>query len=115
MFCPKLGNIFWTSRITLLINRITASDKVLHWKAVNIMNNSEYDEYQRSLGSIGKFFNKLKGSGAAMCAATADIAFITRNQKSTDKLHKPIMKKLQNAICIYLLCTTWMPILLICN
>ena len=47
------------------LTRRTASDKILHDKALNIAKNPKYDEYQRGLASlVYKFFDKkTSGSG----------------------------------------------------
>ena len=68
-----------------LIKR-TQSDKVLKDKAFKILNNPNYDGYQRGLASMvyKSFDKKSKGSG-----------FIEPNYQLANELHKPIMRKFQ--------------------
>ena len=86
--------------LTEILAKGAASDKVLHNKLSNVVNNSEYNECHRGLASIVKFFDKLKVNGAVVRAASADTAAITQNQQLPDELHKPGKKKLKNAIHI---------------
>ena len=72
--------------------RITASDKILRDKAFNIGKIPKYDGYQRGLASIlcyKCFDKKSAGSGVNMRANKS--AF--NNDKLTEELHKPIIKK----------------------
>ena len=71
-----------------LINR-TKSDKVLRDKAYNIVNNPEYDSYQRGLASmVYKVFDKKSiGSGVKKLKDSSLIL--------ADELHKPVIKKFE--------------------
>ena len=68
--------------------RRTASDKVLHDKAINIAKNATYDGYQRGLDSIvyksfdKKTFITNKGTGIN-----------SENKELAEELHKPIIRK----------------------
>ena len=64
-------------------------DKVLRDKAFNIAKNPEYDEYHGGFHSmVHIFFNeKSAGNGANI--------EITSRQQLAEKLHKPIIRKIQ--------------------
>ena len=84
--------------------RETASDEVLHNKAVNIAKRPKYDGYQRGLASmVYDFFHEKSFGGAVAHArlehlATQDKSAIkcqvTPNQELAEELHKPIIRKL---------------------
>ena len=66
--------------------RRTASDKVLRYKAFNIVKNPKYDGHQRGLASmVYKLFDK-KSSGSG-------ITTIKPDYQLANKLHKQIIKK----------------------
>ena len=68
--------------------RRTVADKVLCNKAFNIAKNTKYDGYQRDLTlKVYKFFDK-KTIGDAVESE------IISNQKLTEELHKPIIRKI---------------------
>ena len=65
----------------------TAADKVLRDKAFKIASDQKYDGYQRGLASmVYKFFDK-KSSGSGL-------ANNNENIKLANKLHKPIIKRI---------------------
>ena len=69
--------------------RKTASDIALHDKAFNIAKPPKYDEYQRGLASmVYKFFDKKRASGSVTNK-------IEQNEKLTEELHKPIIRKFE--------------------
>ena len=64
----------------------TAADKVLNNKVFNIAKDRRYDGYQRGLPSmVYKFFDKKTGDSG--------VKTIARNEKLSDKVHKPIIMK----------------------
>ena len=66
------------------LERRTASDKVLRYKAFNIAKYLKYDGYQRGLSSmIYKFFDKKSKGGGG----NVPLEF---NKHLTKELHKPI-------------------------
>ena len=66
------------------LERRTASDKVLRYKAFNIAKNLKYDGYQRGLSSmIYAFFDKKSKGGGG----NVPLEF---NEHLTKELHKPI-------------------------
>ena len=69
------------------IAKRTAADKVLRDKAVKIASDQKYDGYKKGLASmIYKFFvKKSQGSGLASNKENVQLA---------NKLHKPIIKKI---------------------
>ena len=79
------------------LTRRKASDNILCDITFNIAKNSKYDEYQGGPASIVyRFFDK-KTSGSA--AKNENMT----NQKLTEELHKPIIRKLENKNYIHLL------------
>ena len=65
-------------------------DKVLRDKAFNIVQNSKYDGYQRSLDSmVYKFFEK--DSAATHRGATIN----SKNEQLGDELSKPVIRKFE--------------------
>ena len=76
------------------LKKRTAADKVLRDKAFNIAKNPIFDGYQRGLASMAyKFFDKTaKGRGAAL-ENKSTIKSIPQNEKLTEELHKPIIRK----------------------
>ena len=64
--------------------RRTQSDKVLRDKAFNIASDPKYDDYQRGLAMVCKFFDKRSSGGG-----------ITNkpNYQLADELNKPIIRK----------------------
>ena len=71
------------------LTRRTASDKILHDEAFNIVKNPKYDGYQRGLVSVvHKLFDK-KISGS--CIKNENIS----NQELVEELHKPVTRKFQ--------------------
>ena len=71
------------------LQRRTASNKVLRYKAFNIAKNPKYDGYQRGLTSmVYKFFDKKwKGSGVNI--------WLEFNEQSAKELHKQIIRKVK--------------------
>ena len=62
--------------------KITISDNILKYRAYENVRNSNYDGYQRALGSmVYKFFDKKTGSG------------ISVNEQLAEELHEPMIKK----------------------
>ena len=80
----------------------TASDKVLHDKAINIAKNSKYYGYQSGIASaVYKFFNK-KFAGANTSGDTVKHANksavkseMKPSQQLPEELNKPIVRKLE--------------------
>ena len=69
------------------LTRRTASDKILHDKAFNIIKNWKYDGYQCGLASmVYKFFNKKTSGGTVK---NENIS----NKELAEELRKPIIKK----------------------
>ena len=69
----------------------TASDKVLKDKAFNIAKNPKYGGYQRGIASmVYNFFGK-KAAGISVNIDKNKSAF--NNEKLSEKLHKPIIRK----------------------
>ena len=66
------------------LERRTQSDKVLRDKAFNIASDPKYDDNQRGLAMVYKFFDKRSSGGG-----------ITNepNYQLADELHKPIIRK----------------------
>ena len=77
--------------------RRTASDKVLRDKAFNIAKNSKYGGYQRSFASmVYKFFYKKSASVTDKSAKGGGVNnVIKQNEQLAEKLHKPIITKLE--------------------
>ena len=75
-----------------LIKR-TVADKILKNKAFDIAKDPKYDGYQRGLASmVYRFFDKKsKGSGVKH----VNTKLIPQNEKLTDELHKPIIRKFE--------------------
>ena len=67
------------------ITRKTASDKVLRYTAFNVAKNRKYDGYHRGF-MVCKVFDKNSKDGGANNK-------IKQNQKLSEELHKPIIKK----------------------
>ena len=74
-----------------------ASGKLLRDKAFNAAKNPKFDEYQHGLASmIYKCFNKKSPSLADKSTSGTRIKNeIISNKELTEKLHKPIIKKLK--------------------
>ena len=71
--------------------RSTVSDKILRYKAFNVAKNPKYDEYQKRLASmVYKFFDKKKSGGAIKNK-------IMSNKELVEKLHKPIIRKVEKS------------------
>ena len=73
------------------LTRRTASDRVLRDKSFNIPKNPKYDGYQRELASVvyNLFDKKPKWRGID------NYNLIKQNIKLAEKLHKPIIKKIE--------------------
>ena len=66
--------------------KITAADKVLRYKALNIAKDPKYDEYQRGVASmVYKFFDKKTAGGG--------IKSMSENDQLAQELRKPIIIK----------------------
>ena len=66
--------------------KITAADKVLRYKALNIAKDPKYDEYQRGVASmVYKFFDKKTAAGG--------IKSMSENDQLAQELRKPIIIK----------------------
>ena len=72
--------------------RRTQSDKVLRDKAFNIASDPKYDDYQRGLAMVCKFFDKRSSGGG-----------ITNkpNYQLADELNKPIIRKCKKKKKVY--------------
>ena len=69
--------------------RRTASNKILHHKAFNIVKNLKYDGYQRGLASmVYKHFDK-KSSGSGVKSE------IMSKQQLTEELYKSVIRKFE--------------------
>ena len=74
--------------------RRTQSDKVLRDKAFNIASDPKYDDYQRGLAMVCKFFDKRSSGGG-----------ITNkpNYQLADELNKPIIRKCKKKKSIFII------------
>ena len=70
--------------------RRTASVKILRDKAFNIAKNPKHDEYQMVYYMVYTFFDK-KSAGSGVNKHANKSTF--NNEKITEGLHKPIIKK----------------------
>ena len=78
-----------------LIKR-TFSDKILRDKAFNIAKNPEHDGYQRDLASmVYNFFDKITSGGVVTGNKSAIKNKNIANKELAEKLHKPIILKIQ--------------------
>ena len=77
------------------LTRRTASDKILHDKAFNIIKNLKYDGYQRGLAStVYRFFDKKSALLADKSASGGKVKNENiSNKELAEELHKPIIKK----------------------
>ena len=85
--------------------RRTASDKILHDKAFNIIKNPKQDGYQRGLPSmVYRFFDEKTFATHANKFPGNDIKNKNMSdQKLAEKLHKPIIKRFKKKKCSHLL------------
>ena len=84
------------------LTRRTASDKILHHKALNIAKNPKYDEYQRGLASLVYIFFDKKTSGSGI--KNKNIS----NKELVEELHKPIIRNFsKRKVQSPFICNVW--------
>ena len=87
------------------LTKRTAADKVFRDKAFNIAKNPKYDEYQCGLASmVYKCFDKKTSGGVVTLVGSETLAIRNTsavkienmsNNELADKLHKPIIRKVE--------------------
>ena len=77
-----------------ILNR-TQADKILRYKVYGIVNNPQYDGYQRGLASmVCKFFDTKASSPDGKTVGSG----INENIKLANELHKPIIRKFKRKV-----------------